>query len=263
MANYMEQNLMEVKKKKKTRINCNPGLRCPFKWESPFRILTNILVQETNPTRNNLEIRNKSEFSNRTMSRFFPLLFQGGDLGFDEHPPLTACPLLLQWIKTDLALVMLFNNGSLQVKTGEDFLFRSYLVSLLLNQSFQCMECQKTWRQRFWLFSCTCIETLHRLNCHRGVWGWVCVIIAASSSSQVNFYPDHTKVILCKLSDSYLLTYISQEQVSNSYPLSMLCERGCSSELRHRLQYVVRVLQQYTIAWPNHPELGPCTITCC
>lgn len=43
-------------------------------------------------------------------------LLQGGDLLCGEQvsgPP----PLLLQWVKTEHALVMLFNNGTLQVFT--------------------------------------------------------------------------------------------------------------------------------------------------
>ncbi|KAB5579645.1 hypothetical protein PHYPO_G00197370 [Pangasianodon hypophthalmus] len=103
-------------------------------------------------------------------------LMEGGDLGCDEQPSATDCPLLLQWMKTDHALVMLFNNGSLQV----------------------------------------------------------------------NFYTDHTKVILSKLADTYLLTYISRERISSSYSLKTLSEHGCSSELRHRLHYVVQLLQHYT-----------------
>uniref|UniRef100_A0A3Q1BDH2 Serine/threonine-protein kinase PLK n=1 Tax=Amphiprion ocellaris TaxID=80972 RepID=A0A3Q1BDH2_AMPOC len=42
-------------------------------------------------------------------------LMEGGDLHCEDHvsgPP----PLLLQWVKTDHALVMLFNNGTLQVR---------------------------------------------------------------------------------------------------------------------------------------------------
>uniref|UniRef100_A0A4W4EEZ2 Serine/threonine-protein kinase PLK n=1 Tax=Electrophorus electricus TaxID=8005 RepID=A0A4W4EEZ2_ELEEL len=105
-------------------------------------------------------------------------LMEGGDLGCDERPSPGACPLLLQWMKTDHALVMLFNNGSLQV----------------------------------------------------------------------NFYTDHTKVILSKLSDSYVLTYISRERLSSSYPLSVLGERGSSPELRHRLRYVTQLLQHYASA---------------
>ncbi|XP_076828935.1 serine/threonine-protein kinase PLK3 [Brachyhypopomus gauderio] len=105
-------------------------------------------------------------------------LMEGGDLGCDGQPSPAACPLLLQWMKTDHALVMLFNNGYLQV----------------------------------------------------------------------NFYTDHTKVILTKLSDSYLLTYISRERLSFSYPLDVLAEQGCSPELRHRLRYVVQLLQHYASA---------------
>ncbi|XP_028283674.1 serine/threonine-protein kinase PLK3 [Parambassis ranga] len=105
-------------------------------------------------------------------------LMDGGDLPCEEQvsgPP----PLLLQWVKTDHALVMLFNNGTLQV----------------------------------------------------------------------NFYTDHTKIILSKSSDdSYLLTYISRERISYTYLLSMLNEMGCTSELRHRLKYVVQLLQHHTDA---------------
>ncbi|XP_074544955.1 serine/threonine-protein kinase PLK3 [Halichoeres trimaculatus] len=105
-------------------------------------------------------------------------LMEGGDLQCEEQvtgPP----PLLLQWVKTDHALVMLFNNGTLQV----------------------------------------------------------------------NFYTDHTKIILCKSSDdTYLLTYISRERVSCTYLLSMLAEMGCTSELRHRLRYVVQLLQHHADA---------------
>ncbi|KAM8839176.1 serine/threonine-protein kinase PLK3 isoform 2-T2 [Synchiropus picturatus] len=105
-------------------------------------------------------------------------LMEGGDLPCEEQasaPP----PLLMQWVKTDHALVMLFNNGTLQV----------------------------------------------------------------------NFYTDHTKVILCKSSDdSYMLTYISRERISATYLLSMLSEMGCTSELRDRLQYVVQLLQPHTDA---------------
>ncbi|XP_028329076.1 serine/threonine-protein kinase PLK3 [Gouania willdenowi] len=105
-------------------------------------------------------------------------LMEGGDLHCKEQTP-GPPPLLLQWVKTDHALVMLFNNGTLQV----------------------------------------------------------------------NFYTDHTKIILCKSTDdSYLLTYISQERVSYTYLLSMLNEMGCTSELQHRLRYVVQLLQHHTDA---------------
>ncbi|KAG7264541.1 hypothetical protein CRUP_000585 [Coryphaenoides rupestris] len=107
-------------------------------------------------------------------------LMEGGDLHCEDQASATPPPLLLQWVKTDHALVMLFNNGTLQV----------------------------------------------------------------------NFYTDHTKVILCKSSSdgAYLLTYISRERVSYTYLLGMLSDAGCSAELRHRLRYVVQLLQHHADA---------------
>ncbi|XP_037538191.1 serine/threonine-protein kinase PLK3 [Nematolebias whitei] len=105
-------------------------------------------------------------------------LMEGADLHCEEQFS-GSPPLLLQWVKTDHALVMLFNTGTLQV----------------------------------------------------------------------NFYTDHTKIILCKSSDdSYLLTYITRERISYTYLLSMLTETGCTSELRHRLKYAVQLLQHHTDA---------------
>lgn len=124
------------------------------------------------------QLRNQKQIVKLMANYMEENLMEGGDLHCEEHvsaPP----PLLLQWVKTDHALVMLFNNGTLQV----------------------------------------------------------------------NFYTDHTKIILCKSSDdAYLLTYISRERASCTYLLSMLNEMGCTSELRHRLRYVVQLLQHHTDA---------------
>ncbi|XP_033883972.2 serine/threonine-protein kinase PLK3-like [Acipenser ruthenus] len=99
-------------------------------------------------------------------------LMEGGDIQCREDK-VSSSLLLLQWVKTDHALVMLFSNGTLQV----------------------------------------------------------------------NFYTDHTKLILCKSKDSDLLTYISKDRVSFTYKLSTLAEHGCSLELQHRLKYVLQLLQ--------------------
>lgn len=73
--------------------------------------------------------------------------------------------------------------------------------------------------------------------------------IVGLGSFQVNFYTDHTKIILCRSADdSYLLTYITRERVSSTYLLSMLAQMGCTSELRHRLRYVVQLLQHHSDA---------------
>ncbi|KAM8930100.1 serine/threonine-protein kinase PLK3 [Pelodytes ibericus] len=100
-------------------------------------------------------------------------LMKGGDLPCQDEgaQPLL---LLLQWVKTEHALLMLFNNGTLQV----------------------------------------------------------------------NFYNDHTKLVLSKPQDTYLLTYINRERVSHTFLLSSLAETGCSGDMHQRLKYTVKLLQQ-------------------
>uniref|UniRef100_A0A8C3SZZ2 Serine/threonine-protein kinase PLK3 n=1 Tax=Chelydra serpentina TaxID=8475 RepID=A0A8C3SZZ2_CHESE len=100
-------------------------------------------------------------------------LMKGGDLpSIDEieHPEV----LLLQWVKTDQALLMLFSSGTLQV----------------------------------------------------------------------NFYNDHTKVILSKPDHSCLLTYVTKDRNSYTYKLSSIRELGCSPELQYRLKYILHLLQE-------------------
>ncbi|XP_006634787.1 serine/threonine-protein kinase PLK3 [Lepisosteus oculatus] len=118
------------------------------------------------------QLRNQMQIVEYVANYMEQNLMEGGDLQCREYQGSSSL-LLLQWVKTDHALVMLFSNGTLQV----------------------------------------------------------------------NFYTDHTKIILCKCDDSYLLTYISKERVSYTFKLSTLAEQGCSAELRHRLRYVMQLLQ--------------------
>ncbi|XP_068095627.1 serine/threonine-protein kinase PLK3 [Hyperolius riggenbachi] len=100
-------------------------------------------------------------------------LMKGGDLPCYEEASQPLL-LLLQWVKTEHALLMLFNNGTLQV----------------------------------------------------------------------NFYNDHTKLILSKPHDAYLLTYINRDRNSQTFLLSSLVEGGCSLDMYHRLKYTLKLLQQ-------------------
>ncbi|KAM9008195.1 serine/threonine-protein kinase PLK3 [Ara ararauna] len=100
-------------------------------------------------------------------------LMKGGDLPSIDDLGQPAL-LLLQWVKTDQALLMLFSNGTLQV----------------------------------------------------------------------NFYNDHTKVIISKPDHSCLVTYINRERNSYTYKLCSIQELGCSPELHHRLRYILKLLQE-------------------
>ncbi|XP_023858891.1 serine/threonine-protein kinase PLK2 [Salvelinus sp. IW2-2015] len=100
-------------------------------------------------------------------------LMDGGDLvsQADTHKPRLY---LLQWLKSDRALMMLFNDGTFQV----------------------------------------------------------------------NFYHDHTKIILCTQREEYLLTYINEERVSSTFRLSSLLTSGCPADLRQRMDYSLNMLLQ-------------------
>uniref|UniRef100_A0A671U863 Serine/threonine-protein kinase PLK n=1 Tax=Sparus aurata TaxID=8175 RepID=A0A671U863_SPAAU len=100
-------------------------------------------------------------------------LMDGGDLGSmtDAHMPRLY---LLQWLKSDRALMMLFNDGTFQI----------------------------------------------------------------------NFYHDHTKIILCCQRDEYMLTYINEDRVSKTFKLSSLLTSGCPTDLRERMVYSLNMLLQ-------------------
>ncbi|XP_078253257.1 serine/threonine-protein kinase PLK2b [Rhinoraja longicauda] len=100
-------------------------------------------------------------------------LMEGGDLpGSVDAQKLRLC--LLQWLKSDRALMMLFSDGTFQV----------------------------------------------------------------------NFYHDHTKIIICNHDEEYLLTYINEDRVSATFKLSTLLMAGCSQELRTRMEYALNMVQQ-------------------
>ncbi|XP_061784867.1 serine/threonine-protein kinase PLK2b [Nerophis lumbriciformis] len=101
-------------------------------------------------------------------------LMDGGDLGTmtdDAHMPRLH---LLQWLKSDRALMMLFNDGTFQV----------------------------------------------------------------------NFYHDHTKIILCSQKDEYMLTYINEERVSKTFKVCSLLASGCPADLSERVLYSLNMLLQ-------------------
>uniref|UniRef100_A0A3Q3QZ35 Serine/threonine-protein kinase PLK n=1 Tax=Monopterus albus TaxID=43700 RepID=A0A3Q3QZ35_MONAL len=100
-------------------------------------------------------------------------LMDGGDLGSltDVHMPRLY---LLQWLKSDRALMMLFNDGTFQI----------------------------------------------------------------------NFYHDHTKIILCCQRDEYMLTYINEDRISKTFKLSSLLTSGCPTDLRERMVYSLNMLLQ-------------------
>ncbi|XP_018416040.1 PREDICTED: serine/threonine-protein kinase PLK2 [Nanorana parkeri] len=61
---------------------------------------------------------------------------------------------------------------------------------------------------------------------------------------QVNFYHDHTKIIIANQNDEYLLTYINEDRMSTTFSLSTLLMSGGSNDLRNRMEYALNMLLQ-------------------
>ncbi|XP_027824945.1 serine/threonine-protein kinase PLK3 isoform X2 [Ovis aries] len=99
-------------------------------------------------------------------------LMKGGDLPSVEEVEVPMPPLLLQWVKTDQALLMLFSDGTIQV----------------------------------------------------------------------NFYGDHTKLILSGW-EPLLVTFVARNRSACTYLASHLQQLGCSPDLRQRLHYALRLLR--------------------
>eukprot|EP00058_Branchiostoma_floridae_P005723 XP_002591211.1 hypothetical protein BRAFLDRAFT_247541 [Branchiostoma floridae] len=61
------------------------------------------------------------------------------------------------------------------------------------------------------------------------------VLHLSSGTLQINFFQDHTKIILCPLMGA--VTYIDEKRNSRTFRLSLIEEQGCSKELFTRLRY--------------------------
>lgn len=59
---------------------------------------------------------------------------------------------------------------------------------------------------------------------------------------QINFFHDHTKVILCPLMAA--VTYIDDTRESRTYRLSPIGEMGCGKALWTRLRYAHAMVRQ-------------------
>lgn len=61
---------------------------------------------------------------------------------------------------------------------------------------------------------------------------------------QVNFFEDHTKVVLSPSEgQDYLVTYINSQRQAVSYRLLQFRHFGCHADIAHRLSYARRELE--------------------
>ncbi|CAJ0568947.1 unnamed protein product, partial [Mesorhabditis spiculigera] len=87
-------------------------------------------------------------------------------------------------------------------------------------------------------------DELARLPCLRN---WfrtrsAIVLYLSNGTLQLNFFQDHTKLILCPQLGS--VTYIDAQKNFRTFKLSLLHELGCSADLRNRLKYAEGMVER-------------------
>lgn len=63
------------------------------------------------------------------------------------------------------------------------------------------------------------------------------------SCLQVNFFDDHTKLILSNYKSEYAVTYIDQERSANTYSLSHIVKDGCTVDILERMIFARSMLK--------------------
>jgi len=68
------------------------------------------------------------------------------------------------------------------------------------------------------------------------------ILHLSNGTLQINFFNDHTKVILCPLMGA--VTYIDAEKKFRTFRLNLLAKHGCTRELIHRMRYAKTMLEK-------------------
>ncbi|XP_013871315.1 serine/threonine-protein kinase PLK1 [Austrofundulus limnaeus] len=75
------------------------------------------------------------------------------------------------------------------------------------------------------------------------------VLHLSNGTVQINFFQDHTKLILCPLMGA--ATYIDEKRDFRTYKLSLLEEFGCSPELASRMRYAKLMVEKLLVSKPS------------
>lgn len=62
--------------------------------------------------------------------------------------------------------------------------------------------------------------------------------------SQVNFFNDHTKIVLIPGNKDVLVIYIDKQREGTSYLMSEINSQDCTPQMTERLRYCKRVLRK-------------------
>ncbi|CAG5126129.1 unnamed protein product, partial [Candidula unifasciata] len=63
------------------------------------------------------------------------------------------------------------------------------------------------------------------------------ILYLSDGTLQVNFFDDHTKLILSNIKQEYMVTYIDQERCARTFHLSHILREGCTAEILDRVAF--------------------------
>jgi polo-like kinase 2 len=69
------------------------------------------------------------------------------------------------------------------------------------------------------------------------------VLYLSDGTLQVNFFDDHTKLILSSIKTDYVVTYIDQERSAHTYGLNSISKDGCSPDILDRMLFARSMLK--------------------
>ncbi|XP_076207539.1 serine/threonine-protein kinase PLK1 isoform X2 [Aptenodytes patagonicus] len=83
------------------------------------------------------------------------------------------------------------------------------------------------------------------------------ILHLSNGTVQINFFQDHTKVILCPLMAA--VTYIDEKRDFRTYKLSLIEEHGCCKELASRLRYARTMVEKLLSSKSGSARVKPST----
>lgn len=60
---------------------------------------------------------------------------------------------------------------------------------------------------------------------------------------QVNFFDDHTKIIMSYMKNDYYVTYIDHERTANTYCMMQIIQDGCRKDIVQRMVFAKTMLK--------------------
>lgn len=135
------------------------------------------------------------------------LLKAGASMVPSERDALSRLPYMRSWFRTRSAIVLHLTNGTLQV--GKMIVFNECFVGLYL----------------------VVMSPLSSVNCV-----YIYLVL------QINFFQDHTKLILCPLMGA--VTYIDGKRDSKTFRMNLIERYGCCKELFSRLRYARTMVER-------------------